>query len=88
MDATFDKYGFTFHGGYLHYRGRFVARFKYARAPFGKATFLKQLRKRFTPATYFAALDAGVAPLQVLMNDDRAWYEGVLHEQRLKYGTL
>ena len=84
----FDKFGFTYSGNYLHYRGRFVARFKYTRSPTGKATFLKQLRKRFTPETYFAQMDAGVSPLQILINDDPAWYAAVIHAHKVKHGTI
>lgn len=85
--TKFDKFGFHYFGGYLTYQGKFVARFKYTRAPAGKATFLKQLKKRFTPETYFAALDAGVAPLQILINDDPKWWADLIQAQKVKWGT-
>jgi hypothetical protein len=34
-----------------------------------KAKFLKALVKHYTPADYFAKMEAGAAPLRVLMND-------------------
>ena len=47
---------------------KFVARFKH-RGPVTKAKFLKTLMKHYTPETYFAKMEAGAAPLRVLMDD-------------------
>ena len=48
---------------------KFVARFKH-RGPVTKSKFLKTLMKHYTPTDYFAKMEAGAAPLRVLMNDD------------------
>jgi hypothetical protein len=45
---------------------RFVARFKYFRTRTRARAFIKFLTTHFTPEEYFAALDAGTAPLLVL----------------------
>ena len=66
--TKFDKAGFEYHGGYLRYDGKFVARFKH-RGPVTKAKFVQTLVKHYTPEAYFARLEAGRAPLQVLMDD-------------------
>lgn len=47
---------------------KFVARFKH-RGPVTKSKFLKTLIKHYTPADYFAKMEAGAAPLRVLMDD-------------------
>ena len=47
---------------------KFVARFKH-RGPVTKAKFLSALIKHYTPADYFAKMEAGAAPLRVLMDD-------------------
>ena len=52
-----------------YWEGRkFVARFKH-RGPVTKAKFLKALVKHYTPADYFAKMEAGAAPLRVMMDD-------------------
>lgn len=70
--TKFAKTSFEYHGGYLHYNTgterKFVARFKH-RGPVTKAKFLSALIKHYTPADYFAKMEAGAAPLRVLMND-------------------
>lgn len=71
--TKFAKANFEYHGGYLHYNTgterKFIARFKH-RGPVTKAKFLSALIKHYTPADYFAKMEAGAAPLRVLMNDD------------------
>ena len=47
---------------------KFVARFKH-RGPVTKSKFLSALIKHYTPADYFAKMEAGAAPLRVLMDD-------------------
>lgn len=49
-------------GEYVTYGNRFVARFKRG----GRGSFLTFLVKNFTVEEYFAELDRGVAPLQIL----------------------
>lgn len=49
-------------GEYATYGGRFVARFKRG----GRGPFLTFLTANFTVEEYFAELDAGKAPLQIL----------------------
>lgn len=66
--TKFDKDQFSYNGGYLMYgqypeRPKFVARFKYKGGD--KAGFLSFLIKNFTPAEYFARLDAGETPVGI-----------------------
>lgn len=65
---------------------QFVARFKY-KGPFTKAVFLKELIKNHTAETYFAALEAGKAPLEVLRDANEAWYYDVLNKFAEKNGS-
>jgi len=62
--TQFNKASFNFDGLVLTYAGRFVARFKYAKRD--RAAFQAFLIKNFTVEEYFAALDADVAPQQIL----------------------
>lgn len=48
---------------------KFIARFKH-RGPVTKAKFLKVLKKYYTVEDYFAKMDAGRAPLQILQDDN------------------
>jgi len=78
----FDRTLFNYDGMYLTYGPdrRFVARFKH-RGPFTKAKFMKKLME-MTPAQYFAAYDAGRAPLQILADFDPAWHDAILEKFR------
>lgn len=58
----FEKANFDSHGAYVLYQDKFVARFKRG----GKSDFVSFLIKNFSVEEYFAALDAGNAPLEVL----------------------
>ncbi len=62
--TKFDKSKFSYHGGYLMYGDKFVARFKH-RGPITKAVFLKQLLKNHTVEEYLQknANGMGIAPL-------------------------
>lgn len=73
--TTFQKSLFTTSGEYVFYGAdrKFVARFKH-RGPFTKAKFLKELIANHTVEGYFAALDAGKAPLAVLRDANEDWY--------------
>jgi hypothetical protein len=66
--TTFTKQNLVTRGESVFYNDRFVARFKH-RGPVTKAKFLKALVKHYTPADYFAKMEAGAAPLRVMMND-------------------
>jgi hypothetical protein len=64
MNMTkFDNKRFTYDGMYLHYDGKFVARFKYG----GMVSFKNFLRENFTVEEYFDLLEnQGMPPLKVL----------------------
>lgn len=64
----FDKTQFIKDGPYLMYgvNRKFVARFKYTLLD--RAGFQSFLVKNFTPTEYFAALDAGQAPVTILQS--------------------
>lgn len=71
--TTFTKQNLVTRGDSVFYVNgtvevKFVARFKH-RGPVTKANFLKALVKHYTPADYFAKMEAGAAPLRVMMND-------------------
>lgn len=51
-----------------HNERKFIARFKH-RGPVTKGKFLKSLIKNYTVESYFAKMDAGRAPLQILQDD-------------------
>ena len=86
--TKFDKNLFSYSGGFLTYGGyperpKFVARFKY-RGPFSMGVFKTELVKNHTPESYFAALDSGKAPLEVLRESNPEWYEARLEKFRQK----
>jgi len=60
----FDRKNFNYHGGYLMYGDKFVARFKHMRS--NKPGFLSFLIKNFSPAEYFERYDAGESPHGIL----------------------
>jgi len=75
--SKFEKDNFEYFGGYLHYligghtmdcERKFVARFKH-RGPVTKGKFVAVLKKHYSVEDYFAKLDAGRAPLQILEED-------------------
>lgn len=70
-DLSFDPALFHFDGMYLvygdsQYGGAFVARFKYIKR--NRVSFQRFLARNFTPAEYFARLDAGESPLGILQS--------------------
>lgn len=75
--TKFDKTKFTTSGDYVHYEGKFVARFKH-RGPFTKAKFLKELIANHTVESYFAEMSADKAPLAILRDANENWYYGIL----------
>jgi hypothetical protein len=62
--TSFLKSEFHYHGGYLTYQGKFVARFKYV--PQNVGGFRSFLIKNFTAEEYFDRYDAGEAPQHIL----------------------
>jgi hypothetical protein len=62
--TQFVKEQFTVDREYVHYDGKFVARFKHK--PGSKASFVSFLIKNFTVEEYFAAMASGLAPLQIV----------------------
>lgn len=75
--TKFDKTKFTTSGDYVHYEGKFVARFKH-RGPFTKAKFLKELIANHTVESYFAEMSDDKAPLAILRDANENWYYGIL----------
>ena len=77
--TKFDKALINKDGEYVTYgtERKFVARFKH-RGPFTKAKFLKELLANHTVEGYFAALEAGKAPLAILRDSNEDWYYGIL----------
>lgn len=51
---------------YVSYEGKFVARFKYNKS--SKSSFISFLIKNFTTDEYFARLDGGEAPVEILQS--------------------
>ena len=62
--TQFVKEQFAIDREYVHYNGKFVARFKHK--PGSKASFVAFLIKNFTVEEYFAARESGLAPLQIV----------------------
>ena len=83
--TKFDKSKFSYHGGYLMYGDKFVARFKH-RGPVTKGIFLKQLVKNHTVEEYLGknANGMGIAPLTILKDADPKWYNAVLEADQAK----
>lgn len=75
--TKFAKALFTTSGDYVHYEGKFVARFKH-RGPFTKAKFLKELIANHTIESYFAEMLKDKAPLAILRDANEDWYYGIL----------
>ena len=62
--TQFVKEQFSIDREYVHYDGKFVARFKHK--PGSKASFVTFLIKNFSVEEYFAAMASGLAPLQIV----------------------
>lgn len=75
--TKFEKSKFTTSGDYVHYEGKFVARFKH-KGPFTKAKFLKELIANHTVENYFIEMSSGKAPLAILRDANEDWYYGIL----------
>ena len=61
--TKFEKDKFVADAMYIHYQGRFVARFKYKKSAMG--SFIAFIRKNFTVEEYFGRMDAGEGPLTI-----------------------
>jgi hypothetical protein len=79
-ETKFSKENLHFDGMYLLFGAsrKFVARFKYRRAPVTMAKFRKELIANHTPAEYFKAHDAGKTPLEILKEANPAWHEAII----------
>jgi hypothetical protein len=75
--TKFDKSKFTTSGDYVHYEGKFVARFKH-KGPITKAKFLKELIANHTVEGYFAEMANNKAPLAILRDANPDWFYGIL----------
>ena len=75
--TKFDKTKFETSGEYVHYEGKFVARFKH-KGPFTKAKFLKELIANHTVESYFVEMSTGKAPLAILRDANEDWYYSTL----------
>jgi len=60
----FIRENFNYHGGYLTYEGKFIARFKHMKS--NKPTFLTFLIKNFTQEEYFDLYNSNMAPAKIL----------------------
>jgi len=58
----------------------FIARFKYPTSPFTMGKFKTQLKKRFTVEAYAAKRELGLAPLEILKEDDPVWYDNIVYK--------
>jgi hypothetical protein len=88
--TKFDKTLFNYSGGFLTYGGyperpKFIARFKYRSTPITKGVFVTQLIKNHSVEEYFAKLDAGSAPLEILRDADPKWYETRIEKFKAKF---
>ena len=71
--TKFVKENFAYHGGYLTYDGKFVARFKYRGSPIKMGAFKAFLIKHVGVEEYFADLDAGISPLPAIEARGFTW---------------
>ncbi len=75
--TKFDKTKFTTSGDYVHYEGKFVARFKH-KGPITKAKFMKELLANHTVESYFSDSNKDKAPLAILRDANPDWFYGLL----------
>jgi hypothetical protein len=62
----------------------FLGRFKYSTSPFTMGKFKAQLKKRFTVEAYAAKRELGLAPLEILKEDDPVWYDKIVYKFKEK----
>jgi len=70
--TKFERGGFMYHGGYLSYKGNFIARFKY-RGSVKKSEYIKILCKHYTLEDWVEKLKSN-PPLLILRNDGFVTY--------------
>lgn len=75
--TKFEKTKFVTSGDYVHYEGKFVARFKH-KGPITKAKFLKELIKNHTVEGYFAEMSTNKAPVAILRDANENWFYDIL----------
>ena len=80
-NKAWDQEAFTYHGGYLNYMGKFVARFKYVNDHKSFKTFLM---KNFHPVEYFERLASGDSPLGIL--GSKGYVPGHVKKYLIKMG--
>jgi hypothetical protein len=75
----FTKESLIKEGQYLLYgpERKFVARFKHG-GPFTMAKFRKELIAMHNPEEYFAKLRSGTAPLDILKQANKGWYDRIM----------
>ena len=76
--TKFIKTLFVTSGDYVHYEGKFVARFKHRMSAITKAKFMKELIANHSVESYFAEMAAGKAPLAILRDANEDWFYGIL----------
>ena len=83
----FNKFNLIKDGQYLLYSDfdaerRFVARFKHG-GPITMAKFRKELIANHTPQSYFAKMEKGKAPLDILKEANPSWYNSITTKFKL-----
>ena len=63
----------------------FIARFKYS-GPITKAIFQKELLNSFTVESYAAKIAEGLAPVEILRDNNKGWYDNVMAKYKAKMG--
>jgi hypothetical protein len=69
----FERSGFEYHSGYLHYKGAFVARFKY-KGFMTKPKMVKLLLKHYTVEEWFQKAEK-MLPFEILRADGLVQYD-------------
>lgn len=62
---------------------KFVARFKHG-GPITMAKFRKELIASHTPQSYFAEMEKGKAPFDILKEANPSWYDSIMTDFKLK----
>jgi hypothetical protein len=89
--TKFENNLFDLHAGYLSYDGKFVARFRYSRAPITPAQFKRELIKNYSVEEYFGAVTelwGAESPLGFLEKRSPVWYLTTMNKWRLKNGLV
>lgn len=91
--TKFEANLFDFHGGYLTYGGKFVARFKHSGSPISPAKFKRELIKNHTVEAYFEATEhyntnPDGTPLGFMRVHSSEWYLTETNKWRAKNGLV